>query len=97
MARLACISGEGATAGQELHDLLVDVVRELAASKSPRDAEAGQLLAEYYLRRSGSHEVIAERLHLSRPTFYRRLQRGLSLVAERIDELSEFAARHSTP
>jgi hypothetical protein len=95
MTRLACISGEGATAGQELHDLLVDVVRELAASQSPRDAEAGQLLAEYYLRRTGSHEVIAERLHLSRPTFYRRLQRGMGLVAERIDELSEFAARHS--
>jgi hypothetical protein len=97
MTRLACISGEGAAAGQELHDLLVDVVRELAASKLPRDAEAGQLLAEYYVRRSGSHEVIAERLHLSRPTFYRRLQRGLGLVAERIDELSEFAARHSAP
>jgi DNA invertase Pin-like site-specific DNA recombinase len=67
-------------------------VRELATSEAPRDAEAGQLLAEYYLRRAGSHEVIAERLHLSRPTFYRRLQRGLGLVAERIDELSEFAA-----
>jgi hypothetical protein len=92
MARLACISGEGDAAGRELHDLLVDVVRELATSEAPRDAEAGQLLAEYYLRRAGSHEVIAERLHLSRPTFYRRLQRGLGLVAERIDELSEFAA-----
>jgi hypothetical protein len=92
MTRLACISVEGPAAGRELHDLLVDVVREVAASKAPRDAEAGQLLAEYYLRRSGSHEVIAERLHLSRPTFYRRLQRGLGLVAERIDELSEFAA-----
>jgi len=38
--------------------------------------------------RVGSHEVIAERLHLSRPTFYRRLQRGLTLVAERLDELA---------
>jgi hypothetical protein len=34
-----------------------------------------------------------ERLHLSRPTFYRRLQRGFQLVAERIDEMSEFAQR----
>jgi hypothetical protein len=41
----------------------------------------------------GSHEVIMERLHLSRPTFYRRLQRGFALVAERLDEMSEFAQR----
>jgi DNA invertase Pin-like site-specific DNA recombinase len=71
----------------------VDVIGELASSPSPRDAEAGKLLLDYYVKRVGSHEVIMERLHLSRPTFYRRLQRGFSLVAERLDELSEFAQR----
>ena len=35
------------------------------------------------------HEVVAERLHLSRPTLYRRLQRGFELVAERLDEMGE--------
>ncbi|HYW23758.1 MAG TPA: hypothetical protein VE953_06300 [Terriglobales bacterium] len=94
LARLACISAAGTAAGPELRGLLVDVVRELAAAKAPRDAEAGQLLVDYYVKRVGSHEVIAERLHLSRPTFYRRLQRGLTLTAERLDELAEFAARH---
>jgi hypothetical protein len=94
LARLACISAEGTAAGPELRGLLVDVVRELAAARPPRDAEAGQLLVDYYVKRVGSHEVIAERLHLSRPTFYRRLQRGLTLTAERLDELAEFAARH---
>lgn len=94
LARLACISPEGTAAGPELRGLLVDVVRELAAAKPPRDAEAGQLLVDYYVKKVGSHEVIAERLHLSRPTFYRRLQRGLTLTAERLDELAEFAARH---
>ncbi|TMC09478.1 MAG: hypothetical protein E6J41_10580 [Chloroflexi bacterium] len=69
-------------------------MRELAAARAPRDAEAGQLLVDYYVKKVGSHEVIAERLHLSRPTFYRRLQRGLTLTAERLDELAEFAARH---
>jgi hypothetical protein len=93
LARLACVTSDGAAAGPELRALLVDVVRELAGAKAPRDAEAGQLLVDYYVRRAGSHEVIAERLHLSRPTFYRRLQRGLTLVAERLDELSEFASR----
>jgi hypothetical protein len=97
LARMACVAGEGAAAGPEVRAVLIDVVRELAASKAPRDAEAGQLLVDYYVRRVGSHELIAERLHLSRPTFYRRLQRGLTLVAERLDELSEFAARQQPP
>ena len=57
------------------------------------DRKAGKLLLDYYVKRVGSHEVIMERLHLSRPTFYRRLQRGFALVAERLDELSEFAQR----
>jgi DNA invertase Pin-like site-specific DNA recombinase len=72
--------------------LLTDVVGELATSQVSRDAEAGKLLVDYYMRHMGSHETIAERLHLSRPTFYRRLQHGLTLVAKRIHELSEFAA-----
>jgi len=75
----------------ELRGLIYDVVREIAASGSPRDAEAGRLLLDYYVKRVGSHDVIAERLHLTRPTFYRRLQRGLVLVVERLDELGEFA------
>jgi hypothetical protein len=41
----------------------------------------------------GSHEVIMERLHLSRPTYYRRLHYGFELVANRFDKLSEFATR----
>jgi hypothetical protein len=32
--------------------------------------------------------VIMERLHLSRPTYYRRLHHGFELVARRIDALS---------
>ena len=67
------------------------MISELAASPQPRDAEAGRLLLDYYVKKVGSHEVIMERLHLSRPTFYRRLQRGFQLVAERLDEMSEFA------
>jgi hypothetical protein len=94
LARLACVSRGDDGGGPEVRALLVDVVRELAGARAPRDAEAGQLLVDYYVKRAGSHEVIAERLHLSRPTFYRRLQRGLTLVAERLDELNEFATRH---
>lgn len=84
--------GEGSAAA-DLRACLVDVISELAGSSNPRDSEAGRLLLDYYVKRVGSHEVIMERLHLSRPTFYRRLQRGFQLVAERLDEMSEFASK----
>jgi hypothetical protein len=92
---LALLSGvsRGGSAASDLRALLVDVIGDLAASAAPRDAEAGRLLLDYYVKKVGSHEVIMERLHLTRPTFYRRLQRGFALVAERLDEMSEFAQR----
>ena len=34
--------------------------------------------------------LFAERLHLSRPTYYHRLQRGCELLAERLDRLASF-------
>jgi hypothetical protein len=92
LGRLPGIS-KGGSAAADLRAALVDVIGELAASSSPRDAEAGRLLLDYYVKKVGSHEVIMERLHLSRPTFYRRLKHGFELVADRLDELSEFASR----
>jgi len=79
--------------GADLRDMLVDVVTDLTASRAPRDREAGQLLFDYYVKRVGSHEVVMERLCLSRPTFYRRLQRGLARLAERLDAINDFAMR----
>jgi hypothetical protein len=92
LGKLPGIAHGESTAG-DLRAALVDVISELAASAQPRDAEAGRLLLDYYVKKVGSHEVIMERLHLSRPTFYRRLQRGFALVAERLDEMSEFAEK----
>ncbi len=92
LGQLAGVS-RGGSAAADLRSVLVDVIGELASAPGPRDAEAGKLLLDYYVKKVGSHEVIMERLHLSRPTFYRRLQRGFSLVAERLDEMSEFAQR----
>lgn len=87
LAHLPGVS-EGDSAAVELRALLIDVIGELAASTSPRDAESGHLLLDYYVKRAGSHDVIMERLHLSRPTYYRRLHHGFELVAEHLDRLS---------
>ena len=62
-----------------------------------RDAECGRVLLDYYVRRVGSHEVVMERLYLTRPTYYRRLHHGFLLVANRLDELSLAAHATSTP
>jgi hypothetical protein len=65
----------------DLRAALNSAIEQAAQLGDPRDAEAGRVLREYYLRRVGSHEVVAARLHLSRTTFYRRLHRGWQLVA----------------
>src|SRR5207253_505863 len=87
MAEIPGMSRDG-SAASDLRALLVDVIGELAVSHAPRDAESGRLLLDYYVKRVGSHDVIMERLHLSRPTYYRRLHHGFELIANRLDEWS---------
>lgn len=87
LAQLPVVS-KGESAASELRALLIDVIGELAASTSPRDAESGHLLLDYYVKKAGSHELIMERLHLSRPTYYRRLHHGYELVASHLDRLA---------
>ena len=87
LAQMPGMSRDG-SAASDLRALLVDVIGELAVSHAPRDAESGRLLLDYYVKRVGSHDVIMERLHLSRPTYYRRLHHGFELIANRLDEWS---------
>jgi len=91
LARLPCLTGPAENAAAELRALLGDVITEIAASRDPRDAESGRILLDYYVRRIGSHEVVMEPLHMSKQTYFRRLDKGKALVAERLDELSELA------
>lgn len=90
LCRLPYLSTDGGDPAAELADLLRDAARELSVSTDPRDAQAGHLLVEYYVKRSGTHEQVAERLHLSRPTYYNRQQRGCELIAVRLDRLIPF-------
>lgn len=59
-------------------------VLELADAEKRADAEAGAILQAYYLGRERTHHQVARRLHLSRATYFRRLRRGLALVAARL-------------
>jgi hypothetical protein len=90
LCRLPYLGRDGADAVAELDELLRDAARELSTSTVLRDAQAGHLLVEYYVRRSGTHDQVAERLHMSRPAYYRRLQRGCELLADRLEKLAAF-------
>ena len=70
---------------------LTDAVDRIEANPDTARAEAGHVLAQYYLGRAKSHLAVASRLHLSRATYFRRLNHGLSLLAEL------FAATAATP
>jgi len=91
LASLPCLVGPPDEAGTELRTVLVEVIKELAASRAPRDAESGRIMLDYYVRRIGSHEVVMDPMHMSKQTYFRRLERGKALVRERLDELSEYA------
>jgi tetratricopeptide (TPR) repeat protein len=82
--RLARLLGLAPDAGGQLRRLLAEEIELMATSPTGREGEAGQLLFEYYLKRVGSQEVVAARLHLTRATFYRRLHLGWELLAERL-------------
>jgi transcriptional regulator of acetoin/glycerol metabolism len=70
--------------GVALRNCLVSAVGGLESSPSLPDRQAGALLTDYYLRRVGSMDLIADKLRLPRTTFYRRLQRGLTQVSLRL-------------
>jgi hypothetical protein len=81
LVRLGCVDTANASG---LRALLLRLVDELRQAEPARDREAAALLAAYYVKRVGSHEVIARRLGLPRTTFYRRLGHGLELLAVRV-------------
>ena len=90
LCNLPYLGRDGGDRAHELDELLRDAARELAGSTVLRDAQSGLLLVDYYVKRNGTHEQIAERLHLSRPVYYRRLERGIELLAERLESLAAF-------
>lgn len=74
LVELACLGPAPDGRAERLTLLLRDLVADLATSSDHAEKEAGRVLSAYYFERLGSHERVAERLHLSMPTYYRRLR-----------------------
>ncbi|MBO0682390.1 MAG: hypothetical protein J2P45_04460, partial [Candidatus Dormibacteraeota bacterium] len=90
---LQAVRARGGDPAQGLRSLLIETVRETESGGPRRDREAAGLLRAYYIRRVGTHEVVAERLGLPRTTFYRRQRQALELVARRL-AVGEVALRN---
>ncbi|MDT3727631.1 hypothetical protein ROS62_23215 [Streptomyces sp. DSM 41972] len=64
----------------DLRERLREAVHTLEASDSTEEAEAGWILAHYYLGPRRTHLQLARSLHLSRATYFRRLRHGLDVL-----------------
>ncbi|MFE4260535.1 hypothetical protein [Streptomyces sp. NPDC056883] len=85
LARSPLVARPGLGTAQALRDWLDNAVLELALADAPADAEAGAILRAYYLSgRPRTHHQAAREVHVSRATYFRRLRRGLALLAERL-------------
>lgn len=85
LARSPLLGRTGLGSAQALRDWLDNAVLELALADAPADAEAGAILRAYYLSgRPRTHPQAAREVHLSRATYFRRLRRGLAVLAERL-------------
>ena len=65
-----------------LADFLRRQIEDLAASDIPADAEAGRILRRYFLQRNSGHDTLIHQAHLSRATYFRRLDHGVRLIAQ---------------
>jgi hypothetical protein len=91
LLELACL-GPGASRSDLLRALLQGLVGGLAGSPAYAEKEAARVLEAYYFERRGSHERVAESLHLTMPTYYRRLRGGHLRLAELLREREAAAA-----
>ncbi|MEV6522746.1 hypothetical protein AB0M43_12440 [Longispora sp. NPDC051575] len=85
LARSPLLAVTGSTSPEALHDWLRAAVSDLVRAEDRLDAEAGRTLDACY-GRAGTvrHDRVAQRLHHSRATHFRRLDRGLTLLATRL-------------
>jgi hypothetical protein len=87
LAGSALLALPGLDTPQALSAFLRTTIEQLAAAESTPDAEAGRVLAAYYLRRNNGHDAIARQVHLSRATYFRRLEHGIRILTGLLSEL----------
>jgi len=86
LGRSPLLASPGIASAADLAAVLRHGMEALATAPSKADAEAGRALVETYLR-AEPQAAVAQRLHLSRATYYRRLNHGIARLAQLITVL----------
>ena len=76
----------------ELRKTIEAAIEHLRASQFQQDAQAGQILDLYYVRRIGGHYAVTTRVGLSRAAYFNRRSYGVRRLVDRLRELEESAA-----
>jgi hypothetical protein len=79
------------TAGS-LRETIEAAIDHLKSSSFQVDAQAGEILYLYYVRRIGGHYVVTMRVGLSRAAYFNRRSYGVRRLVDRLRELEESAA-----
>jgi hypothetical protein len=85
---LRCLPSHNAAS---LRQVLEDAISTLRASPSQVDAQAGEILSLYYVRRIGGHYAVERRVGLSRAAYFNRRSYGVRRLVDRLKELEEQA------
>ena len=76
----------------ELRKTIESAIEHLRTSQFQQDAQAGQILDLYYVRRIGGHYAVHTRVGLSRAAYFNRRSYGVRRLVDRLHELEESAA-----
>lgn len=75
----------------ELRKAIEAAIEHLRSSGFQQDAQAGQILDLYYVRRIGGHYAVYTRVGLSRAAYFNRRSYGVRRLVDRLRELEETA------
>jgi hypothetical protein len=81
----------GAPTAAELRKSMEAAIVHLRDSGFQQDAQAGQILDLYYVRRVGGHYAVTMRVGLSRAAYFNRRSYGVRRLVDRLRELEEAA------
>jgi hypothetical protein len=73
----------------ELRKTIEGAIEHLRASAFQQDAQAGQILDLYYVRRIGVHYAVWMRVGLSHAAYFNRRSYGVRRLVDRLRELEE--------
>lgn len=86
---LRCVASPTAS---DLRKTLIEAIEHLRTSPFQLDAQAGQILDLYYVRRIGGHYAVTMRVGLSRAAYFNRRSYGVRRLVDRLRELEESAS-----